>query len=229
MLALACAALGVVAGSALTAVVDLVPARRPVAAAVLGLLRRPQAVARSRYSPVLQVLTAALFAASALRFGTDWALPAYLVFAAAMVAVTVIDLEHSIVPNRVVASTLAASVPLLALAALLDGAWSSFATAVAGALAAGGALLAVNLASPRGMGMGDVKLALVLGLFLGWIDLAHVLLGMFLGFVLGAVGGVVLIAMKRRTRRDHVPFAPFLAGGSVIAVLAGNAILAWYL
>ena len=229
MLALACGVLGVVVGSLLTVVVDLVPARRPVAAAVLGLARRPGAVATSRYTPVLQVLTGGLFAATALRVGGDWALPAYLVFAAAMVAVTVIDLEHSIVPNRVVVATLAASVPLLAVAALLDGAWSSFATAVVGALAAGGALLAVNLASPRGMGMGDVKLAVVLGLFLGWIDLGHVLLGMFLGFLLGALGGVVLIALKLRTRRDHVPFAPFLAGGAVVAVLAGEAILEWYL
>lgn len=229
MLVLACGLLGVVVGSLLTVVVERVPARQPVAAAARALLRRPGAVVRDRHTPVLQVATAGLFAAAALRFGADWALPAYLVFVAAMVAVAVIDLEHFIVPNRLVAATLALSVPLLALASLLGGEWSSLGTALLGGLAAGTALLLVNLASPQGMGMGDVKLAVVLGLFLGWIDLGHVLLGLFLGFLFGAVGGVVLIVLKQRTRRDHVPFAPYLAGGAVVAVLAGTTILDWYL
>ncbi|MBW3574305.1 MAG: A24 family peptidase [Actinobacteria bacterium] len=229
MLALACGLLGVAVGSLLTVVVDRVPAKQPVASATLALLRHPGPVARARHTPLLQLLTGGLFTLAALRFGADWALPAYLVFLASMVAVTLIDLEHSIVPNRIVVATLAVSLPLLAAAALLGGTWSSLGTALLGALAGGGSLLAVNLISPRGMGMGDVKLAVVLGLFLGWIDLGHVLLGLFLGFLLGAGGGVVLIALKLRTRRDHVPFAPFLAGGAVLAVLAGNAILDWYL
>jgi leader peptidase (prepilin peptidase)/N-methyltransferase len=73
------------------------------------------------------------------------------------------------------------------------------------------------------MGMGDVKLALLLGLFLGWLGLGHVALGLFLGFLLGAVGGILLIALGIKTRKDPVPFAPFLAAGAVIAVLAGDA------
>lgn len=213
----------------LTVVVERVPARQPVGSAARALLRRPGSVARARHTPVLQLVTAGLFAMAALRFGADWALPAYLVFVAAMVAVAVIDLEHYIVPNRIVAATLAVSVPLLAVAALLEGDWSSLGSALLGAVAAGGALLVVNLASPQGMGMGDVKLALVLGLFLGWIDLGHVLLGLFLGFLLGALGGVVLIVLGRRGRRDHVPFAPYLAAGAILAVLAGTAMLDWYL
>lgn len=229
MLAVACALLGVVVGSLLTVVIDRVPAKRPVASAARALLRRPASVARDRHTPLLQVATAGLFAAAALRFGADWSLPAYLVFLAAMVAVAVIDLEHFIVPNRVVAATLAVTVPLLAVAALLSGDWGSFGSALLGAVFAGGGLLVVNLISPQGLGMGDVKLAVVLGLFLGWIDLGHVLLGLFLGFLLGAVGGVVLILAKQRTRRDHVPFAPYLASGAVLAVLAGTAIMDWYL
>lgn len=229
MLVLVCGLLGVVVGSLLTVVVERVPARQPVASAARALLRRPGAVTRAGHTPMLQLVTAGLFAAAALRFGADWALPAYLVFLAAMVAVAVIDLEHLIVPNRIVAATLVVSVPLLALAALAEGDWPSFGTALLGALAGGGGLLVVNLVSPQGLGMGDVKLAIVLGLFLGWIDLGHVLLGLFLGFLLGAVGGVVLILAKQRTRRDHVPFAPYLAGGAVLAVLAGRSILAWYL
>ncbi|MDP9452473.1 MAG: A24 family peptidase [Actinomycetota bacterium] len=140
-----------------------------------------------------------------------------------------IDLEHYIVPNRLVAATLVVSVPLLALAALAEGDWRSLRSALLGALLAGAGLLVVNLISPRGMGMGDVKLAVVLGLFLGWIDLGHVVLGLFLGFLLGALGGVVLISLGLRRRSDHVPFAPFLAGGAALAVLVGEPILRWYL
>ncbi|MDQ3305935.1 MAG: A24 family peptidase, partial [Actinomycetota bacterium] len=199
-------------GRLLTVVVERVPQRTRLGPGWTALRRAPLRITNRAHTPAIELATAFLFAAAALRLGADWALPAYLVFFAAMVAVTVIDLEHYIVPNRIVAATLVVSVPLLAVAALIGGEWSSLGSALLGALAAGGGLLVVNLISPRGMGMGDVKLAVVLGLFLGWISLAHVLLGLFLGFLLGGVGGVVLIALKLRSRSDHVPFAPFLAG-----------------
>jgi leader peptidase (prepilin peptidase)/N-methyltransferase len=226
-----CALAGLAAGSLLNVVVELVPRRQPVAPALLPLLRRGGLLGRpSSAGPLaLPVATAGLFAGAALRFGADWALPAFLVFFAALLAVAVIDLEHYIVPNRIIAWTLVASLPLLAAAAVLGDRWDAFGRAVLGAVAAGAGLLVVNLAAPRGMGMGDVKLALVLGLYLGWLDLAHVVLGLFLGFLLGAVGGVALIALGMRTRKDHVPFAPFLAGGAVLAVLVGRPILSWYL
>ena len=229
LLAAVCAVIGLVVGRALTVVVDRVPARAPIGPDLARLARKPFAKTPGRHSPVLELATAVLFTAAALRLGSDWALPAFLVFFAALVAVTVIDLEHYIVPNRIVLATLVVSVPLLALAALVEGDWLSLRTALIGSVAAGAGLLVINLISPRGMGMGDVKLALVLGLYLGWLDLGHVLLGLFLGFLLGAVGGVALIVLKLRTRRDHVPFAPFLAGGAVLAVLLGNSLLGWYL
>lgn len=181
----------------------------------------------ARY-PVVEVATAALFAAAALRLGADWALPAFCLFFAALLAIAVIDVEHFIVPNRIVFPMLAVSVPLLALASLLAGDWHPLLTGVVGAAVAANGLLLVNLVSPRGMGMGDVKLALLLGLFLGWIGLGHVALGLFLGFLFGAVGGIGLIAAGVKTRKDPVPFAPFLAAGTVVAVLVGNAMLERY-
>lgn len=229
LLAVACAVVGLVVGRVLTVVHQQAPAKAPLGPALSRLARDPLGRTPGDHTPVVEIATAALFAAAALRFGSDCALPAYLVFFAVLVAVTVIDLEHYIVPNRIVGATLAVSVPLLVLAALIGGDWSSLRTAVLGSLAAGAALLVINLISPKGMGMGDVKLALVLGLFLGWINLGHVVLGVFLGFLFGALGGVVLIALKVRKRSDHVPFAPFLAGGAALAVLVGEPILAWYL
>ena len=86
----------------------------------------------------------------------------------------------------------------------------------------------MNLLNPRWMGMGDVKLALVLGLFLGWLGLGHVAAGLFLGFLAGAVIGAALLVTGRRTRRDHLPFAPFLAVGATVAVLAGRQLVDWY-
>ena len=179
--------------------------------------------------PLVELGTGALFAAVALRLGFDWALPGFLVFSAVLVAVAVIDLQHYIVPNRIVFPTLAVSVPLLAIAAAIEGEWGDFERALLGLVIGGGGLLVVNLVYPRGMGMGDVKLALVLGLYLGWLGLDHVALGLFLGFLLGAVIGVLLIVLRLRTRKQHVPFAPFLAAGAVIAVLVGEPILRWYL
>ena len=178
--------------------------------------------------PLVELATAVLFGAVAARLGADWALPAFCLFFAALLAIALIDLEHFIVPNRIVFPMLAISLPLLATAALLDGEVRPLVTGVVGALIASNGLLLLNLVNPRGMGMGDVKLALLLGLFLGWLSLGHVALGLFLGFLFGAIGGILLISLGLKTRKDPVPFAPFLAAGTVVAVLAGNALLDRY-
>ena len=147
---------------------------------------------------------------------------------AAILLVSVIDLEHYLIPNRIVYPSLAASIPLLVLAAAADQRWGSLRDALVGATLAWSLLLAVHLVSPRGMGFGDVRLAFVLGLFLGWLGLDHVLLGLFAGFFLGAVAGVVLVAVRRRSRKDAIPFGPFLALGALVTVLAGVPLLEWY-
>ena len=181
----------------------------------------------ARY-PLVELLTACLFAAAGLRFGADWVLPAYLVFFASLVAITFIDLEHYIIPNRIVYPTIFVSIPLLVLAAALQDEWTELQHAALGAALAWSFLLIVHLISPRGMGFGDVRLSFLLGLFLGWLDLSHVFLGLFLGFLFGSISGLVLMAMRRRGRKDHIPFGPFLAAGAVVAVLFGAPILGWY-
>jgi leader peptidase (prepilin peptidase)/N-methyltransferase len=79
------------------------------------------------------------------------------------------------------------------------------------------------------MGFGDVRLSFVLGLALGWLGWGYVGLGLFLGFLYGAVIGVGLIATRLKGRREHVPFGPFLAAGTLTAALWGHTILDWYL
>jgi len=185
--------------------------------------------ARSARYAVVQVLTAAAFVGVGLRFGADWAVPAYLVFVTSLLAVSVIDLERHIIPNRIVYPTIFVSVPLLALAALAQGEPGRLARALMGAGLAWGALFVIHLVSPAGMGFGDVRLSFVLGLFLGWLDLRSVLTGLFLGFLLGSVLGVLLVALRLRHRRDHIPFGPFLAAGAVLTVLFGNSLTGWLL
>jgi leader peptidase (prepilin peptidase)/N-methyltransferase len=165
---------------------------------------------------------AGLFAAVAIRFGADWVLPAYLVFFAALLAVSVIDLRLQIIPNRIVYPAIFASVPLLAVAAAAQHEWVRFDRALISAAAAWVALFVIHVAVPGGMGFGDVRLSFLLGLFLGWLSYSHTLVGLFLGFLLGAVVGLALVVLRLRKRTDHVPFGPFLAGGAALAVLVGD-------
>jgi leader peptidase (prepilin peptidase)/N-methyltransferase len=178
--------------------------------------------------PLVEAAGGVLFAAVALRFGSDWALPAYLVLTAALLAISIIDLEHFIVPDRITAPLTVSSLVLLGVAAGADGDWSRFGRSLLGGLAFFAFLLLLNIINPRGMGMGDVKLSFSLGLFLGWLGWGQVFLGGFLSFLLGAVVGVALIATKVKTRKDHVPFGPFLASGTLITILWAAPILHWY-
>jgi len=180
----------------------------------------------ARY-PLVELLTAALFVGVGARFGADWAVPAFLVFTACLLSVAAVDIEHFIVPNRILLATVAVGGPLLLVASAADG-WHHARDALLAGAIGFGLLLVVNLVYPAGMGMGDVKLAGVEGLFLGYLGVGHLLVGLFLGFLLGSVGGVALIASGVRTRKDHIPFAPFLAAGAYIALLAGHGLLDLY-
>ncbi|MGH9036223.1 MAG: prepilin peptidase [Acidimicrobiia bacterium] len=223
VLALVAAAAGLVTGCVLNAVIERVPKREPVRPAIrCGF----PASTRDR---LVHLACAGLFAAAALRFGWSPGLPAWLLFFAGLLAIAVIDLEHYIVPNRILIPLTAAAVPLLALAVLGDdGDLADFVRGLLGGVAGLTVMLALNLISPRGMGMGDVKMSFVLGLYLGFLGWGEVVLGFFVAFLLGAMVGVALIALKRRGRKDAVPFGPFLAAGTVLAALWGEPILRWY-
>jgi leader peptidase (prepilin peptidase)/N-methyltransferase len=190
--------------------------------------RHCRAPISARY-PLVELANGVLWAAMALRFGTSWALPAYLVLVSALLALSLIDLDTFLLPNRIVYPLALALVVLFGLAALLEDAGSDYLRALLGGLAAYAFFLTVHLIAPRGMGFGDVKLSFALGVALGWLSWGTVFLGLFLGFLLGAVVGVALIATKVRSRRDHVPFGPFLAAGTVLAILFGEPLLDLYL
>ena len=178
--------------------------------------------------PLVEAGNGVLFAAVAARFGASWELPAYLVLAAALLAISLIDLEHFIVPDRITAPLTVSALALLGLAAVAEANGWRFGRALLGGLAYFAFLLFLNILYPKGMGMGDVKLAFSLGLYLGWLGWGQVFLGGFLAFLLGAGVGLALIATKIKSRKDVVPFGPFLAVGAVLTVLWGDPVLRWY-
>ena len=179
--------------------------------------------------PLVELTSAGLWVAMALRFGATWELPAYLVLVSALLALSMIDFDTFLLPDKIVYPMTVTLVVLFGLAALLEDAGNDYGRALLGGLAAFGFFLTVHLIAPRGMGFGDVKLSFSLGVALGWLSWGSVFLGLFLGFLLGAVIGVVLIATKVKSRRDHVPFGPFLAAGTVLAILFGAPLLDLYL
>ena len=168
--------------------------------------------------PLVELVTALLVAGCVWKFGptADAALAAF--FCLALVAVSATDLEYRIIPNRIVLP--AAGIVLVANTALHPSPQWAIA-----AVGASGFLFAAALAYPRGMGMGDVKLALLMGAALG----RTVPVALMIGMLAALVPGIVLIARHGRAgRKMGIPFGPFLALGSVVALFAGPAILHAY-
>jgi leader peptidase (prepilin peptidase) / N-methyltransferase len=225
VLIVGCALLGLIVGIFLPVAIERVPAKVPVLA---GPFPESSRAARSPSGWMLALGTALLFGATAARIGADWELPAFLVLAGALVALSVIDLRSFLLPNRIVFPLTGVSVALLGLAALAGGDLDVFVRALLGGVAAFGFFFLLHVVSPAAMGFGDVKLSFTLGLFLGWLGWGYVLLGLFLGFFYGAVGGMTLIALRLKTRKDHVPFGPYLAAGTMTAILFGQALLDAY-
>ena len=169
--------------------------------------------------PLVELVTALLIAGSVWKFGLtgDAALAAF--FCAALVAVSATDLEHRIIPNRIV---LPASVVVLVAQTALHPSveWTL------GALGASGFLFAAALAYPKGMGMGDVKLALLMGAMLGRTVSVALMAGMLAALVPSVA---LLVRHGSAGRKMGIPFGPFLALGSVVALFAGNWLLDGYL
>ncbi|TCC60337.1 prepilin peptidase [Kribbella pittospori] len=178
--------------------------------------------------PLVELATALLFAAVAWRFGASAALPAYLWFTGAGIALALIDLDVRRLPNAIVLPSYPVLVALLACAAAWEHDWWALGRAVIGAAALLGFYLLLVLAYPAGMGWGDVKLAGLTGFVLAYLSWPALLIGAFAAFVLGALTGIALIAGGRAERKSALPFGPFMVAGVLLAVFAAAPVADWY-
>jgi len=186
-----------------------------------GQCRSCEGAISPRY-PLTEAATAALFAAVVIAHGASSAVWLDLIFVAALVAITLIDLEHRIIPDRILAPVAVAAVILTAI--FRPGQLPEHLIA---ATAAGGVLFLVVLAYPKGMGMGDAKLLAVMGLVLG----RSVAPALFVALLAGTAVGVVVMARRgvAEVRHTTIPFGPFLALGGLVALFCGPALVNAYL
>jgi leader peptidase (prepilin peptidase) / N-methyltransferase len=188
---------------------DATPERRPLLAAT----------PRSSLFVLVTLATGLLGAGCGLAFGLTATALISAVFCWILVVVTRTDLEHKLIPNRIVLPGTA----LVLVARTLDDPSIEWLVA---ALVAGAAMLLIALIYPAGLGMGDVKLAAFLGAGLG----AAVVVGIFVGFLAAFVpAAVLLVRHGRAARKAAIPLGPFLALGAVVALFAGDDVLDWYL
>jgi leader peptidase (prepilin peptidase)/N-methyltransferase len=180
----------------------------------------------ARY-PLLEAGSAAIFGGVAAVYPGIFLIAMLCAFAAVMLAVAAIDLEHRIIPNRITYPAF----PVFALAIVVGWALDQGldpVRALIGALAYGGAFLLIAFIAPRGLGMGDVKLTALIGLVMGSIGLRYVGVAAGGAILLGGIGGLIAL-LAGRGRKSAIPFGPFLSVGAVAAVLWGERIASWYL
>ncbi len=177
--------------------------------------------------PLVEAATAALFVLAAVRFSGSVVVAAMVAaFLGVMLAAALIDVRHRIIPNRLVYPS-AVVFAMTIVVARLAGVGVSPVRGALGLLVFGGGLLLVALVSPAGMGIGDVKLAGLIGLVLGSLAWRYMVVAAATGVLLGGLGAVIALLLGK-SRKETIPFGPFLAAGAIIAALAAGPIASWY-
>lgn len=204
-----------------------------------GRCRDCKAAISVRY-PLVELGTAVLFAIVAVRFGKNLLTPeavvesslvlvAFLYLAAISVALALIDLDTHTLPNRIVIPSYVVGLVLFGTCTWLVGDVGALARAVFAAAILWGAYLALALSYPGGMGFGDVKLAGVLGLFLGFLGWGELVVGAFAAFLLGGLFAIGLLITRRADRKSGIPFGPWMLAGAWVGILAGKPLWTAYL
>jgi leader peptidase (prepilin peptidase)/N-methyltransferase len=179
--------------------------------------------------PIVEALNAIFYVLIYLRFGAGWHLPVYLAYVSSLIVITYIDLDFQIIPDRISLPWIV--IGLIAGATVLPDPFAraealGWANSLIGAVSGFVLFLVIVIASRGGMGMGDVKMMGMVGAVVGW---KGVLLTTFSASLVGAMAGGLIIAFKGGGRKTKVPFGPFLALGSLLALFYGQEILRIYL
>ena len=180
-----------------------------------------------RYLAV-EVVTGVLFGAVAWVWGLDPLLPALLVLTLSLVVATAIDLEHRIIPNRLTFRLPVILLPLLVFAAAVDGAWPDLLRGVIAGVAVPGVMLALSelfrlLRGQAGIGMGDIKLAISLGLVIGYLGGLELVVFAYATIISAVIIAVVLLLAGKAKLASRIPFGPYLAVGAMVVILARDA------
>jgi leader peptidase (prepilin peptidase)/N-methyltransferase len=177
--------------------------------------------------PLVELATAGLVVLAAIRYPDPWQAVLVAGLLALMPGIALIDLRHRIIPNRLTFPALLLFPPVIVLAWVIGDA-ADPAKAVIGLLSFGGGIFVIALVSPKGMGLGDVKLAALIGLVLGSLGLRFVGVAAGATIVLGGIGGIVALTMGRGMK-SKIPYGPYLTAGAVVAGLWGEPLASWYL
>ena len=176
--------------------------------------------------PIVEFLTGLIYLIICLIYGLSIQSLIYIILSSALIIIAFIDLNEQIVPDVI-------SLPGIAIGFIISFfvPYISFINSALGVLVGGGIILIIALGGSaifkkEAMGGGDVKLAAMIGAFLGW---RYIIISLFLGFFLGALTGIILIMAKIKSREDVVPFGPFIVLGSFISLLWGEQIISWYI
>jgi leader peptidase (prepilin peptidase)/N-methyltransferase len=204
--------------------VDRVPDREPLFSPFLGVRLHGKYLA-------IHVAMIVLFVLAAIRFDDEPAgmLASYLFLFGMLLTVSVIDIQLFRLPDLIVLPSLLVSLVLVVLVSVLEDNPESIRFALVGGALYFGFLFVAHLVYPRGMGFGDVKLAAVMGLYIGWLGPTYtgaiglVLWGMLIGFLAGSVIGIALLVVRKRSKQ--IPFGPFLALGTVSVVLLSSGLV----
>jgi leader peptidase (prepilin peptidase) / N-methyltransferase len=202
----------------------------PVASWLLlrGRCRDCHAPISVRY-PLVELATGLVFLVLALRIGFEPELPAYLYLGAIGIALAMIDIDVKRLPNAIVLPSYLVVAVLLGAAAAVQGEWGTLLRAALAGLALYAFYFLLMLVYPRGMGFGDVKLAGILGAYLGWLGWGELVVGSFLAFLVGGVFGVALMVVGRAGRKSAIPFGPWMLLGALLGILWGGALADLYL
>jgi leader peptidase (prepilin peptidase)/N-methyltransferase len=178
-------------------------------------------------TPTAAIVTALLFALTPLAVDVDWVLPAYLWFVAVTVTLTLTDIDTKLIPNRILfPGTVIGLVLLLGGAIVEDG---PLVRPLAGGVIYFLLLLVLALIARGGFGFGDVKLAFLLGLFTAYQSWETLIVAAFAAFLLGGLVSAILVVFRIRSRKDSIPFGPYLVAGAYLAIVWAGTISTWYL
>ena len=176
----------------------------------------------------VQFLMGALFGVMAAAVGPRWVVVAYLWFTAVTVTLTLTDLERKIIPNRVLVPSFGIAAILLSVGAYLDDEMAALSRASLGAFAYFAVFLIIASVMRGSLGMGDVKLVVLLGAFLSFNSWEAFIVGVLGAFLLGGVVSIIALIAKIKSRKDEIAFAPYLVTSSYVAIIAGIEIADWY-